>query len=91
MNSNFKDFNKALEQKKEIYLRIKVIPGASKSEIIEIMEDETVKIHIAAPPEKGKANIELIRFLSREFGTSKDKIRIISGAGERMKLVKIKL
>ncbi len=48
------------------YLRIKVIPRSPKNEIVETMKDdsgeETIKIRIKAPPEKGKANTELIKF-----------------------------
>lgn len=85
----FKKFNRA----GEIYLRIKVRPGASKSLVKKIINDQDgpiVKIDIAAPAVKGKANNELIRFLAREFGANKNNIKILSGAGERIKLVKIK-
>lgn len=78
-----------LTDKKEIYLRIKVRPSAVKSEVKEIMEDETIKIAISAPPEKGKANEELLRFLARIFDVSKNNVKIISGKSERIKLVKI--
>lgn len=54
-----------------------------------VMDDETVKIRIAAPPEKGKANKELIKFLSKELSVSKEQITIISGKTEPVKLVKI--
>lgn len=71
------------------YLRIKVLPCSSKNEITDIMDDETVKIRIAAPPEKGKANKELIKFLSKELEVSKDQITIISGKTDQVKLLKI--
>ena len=80
---------KNLENKGEIYLRIKVRPGATRSEIREVRDDDTLKIDIKAPAENNRANEELIRFLSQEFSTTKDQIRILSGAGERTKLVKI--
>jgi len=76
------------------YLRIKVIPKSPKSEIVEILKDEsgeeTVKIRIKAVPEKGKANTELIKFLSKETGVHKDKISILSGKTSQLKLIKIK-
>jgi uncharacterized protein len=71
------------------YLRIKVIPKAPKSELINTMEDGTLKIRIAAPPEKGKANAELIKFLSKHFNISKKQITIISGKSEPLKLIKL--
>jgi uncharacterized protein len=74
----------------EIYLRIKVKPGAAESKIIGVLADETMKINIAAPAEKGKANQELIKFLAKEFAVRKENVKIISGTSDRVKLVKIK-
>jgi len=76
------------------YLRIKVLPKSPKNEVVEILEDadgeKTIKIRIKAVPEKGKANAELIKFLSKELDVPRDKISIISGKTEQLKLVKIK-
>ncbi len=67
------------------YLAIKVIPSAQKTEIKEQMEDETWKIFVSAPPEKGKANAVLEKFLKK---ITKMSVEIISGSSERKKLVK---
>lgn len=83
------DIETQLNNKGEAYLAIKVIPGSSKTEFREIMADGTYKIAIAAVPEKGKANTELIKFLACELKVLKNRFVIISGAGERTKLVKI--
>ena len=78
---------------KSEYLRIKVLPKSPKNEIVEIMEDksgeQTIKIRIKALPEKGKANAELIKFLSKELNIARENISIISGKTEQLKLVKI--
>ncbi|MFC1616033.1 DUF167 domain-containing protein [Patescibacteria group bacterium] len=42
-----------------------------------------------AAPEKGKANAELIKFLSKNLGISKSQISIISGKTDQLKLIKI--
>lgn len=76
--------------KNKPYLRIKVIPKSSKTEITDIMDDDTIKIRIKAAPEKGRANIELIRFLSKELILPKENISIISGKTEQLKLIKLK-
>ena len=79
--------------KNKNYLRIKVIPNSNTNEIKEIMTDdsgeETIKIKIKAIPEKGKANTELIKFLSKELEIKKSNISIISGKTDRIKLIKI--
>lgn len=74
---------------KQPYLRIKVLPKSAKNEIVDIMDDETIKIRIKAPPEKGKANKELIKFLSRELDMPTDQISIIAGKTEALKLIKL--
>ena len=80
---------------KKEYLRIKVIPKSNKTEIAEIMIDgegeETIKIRVKAVPEKGKANEELIKFLSKELEIAREKITIISGKADQLKLIKIEL
>ncbi len=85
----FLNFKKILKDKGELYLRVKVRPGSAKNAIKEVMADETVKIDILAPPIKGKANQELIKFLAKEFDVSINNVKIVSGAGERVKLIKI--
>ncbi len=82
-------FKKDLQEKKELYLRIKVAPSMSNTCIKNIMEDDTIKINISAIPEKGKANKELIKFLSKEFNVLKENISIISGVSNKLKLIKI--
>jgi len=84
------DKKKQLNKAGEIYLRIKARPGAVRNLFTEIMEDETIKIDIAAAPEKGKANRELIKFLAKEFAVLKNNIKIVSGQSEKIKLIKIK-
>lgn len=71
------------------YIRVKIIPKSAKNEIVETMEDETIKIRIKAVPEKGKANKELIKFLSKEYKLSKENITIVSGKTEQIKLLRI--
>lgn len=75
------------------YLRVKVLPRSNKSELVDIMKDgegnETYKIRIKAAAEKGKANAELIKFLASHFEVEKDKISILSGKTDQLKLIKI--
>jgi uncharacterized protein (TIGR00251 family) len=85
----WEDIQKQLDSKGEAYLAVKVMPGSAKTEFRERMADDTYKISIAAAPEKGKANTELIKFLAHEFKVLKNQIIIISGASERTKLIKI--
>lgn len=79
-----------LSERGETYLRVRARPGAVKTELREVLSDETIKINICAPPVDGKANKELLRFLAKEFGVNNGNVSVISGAGDRIKLIKIK-
>lgn len=71
-----------------MFLRVKALPGSAKTEITELLkgEEPTLKIRLAAPPEKGKANLELCKFLGNMFDAQ---CEVISGKAERVKLVKL--
>ena len=83
------EIKQQLKIKGELYLKIKVQPGAGKNQIIEFLSDGTIKISIKALPTKGKANQELIGFLADKLEINKNNVKIISGFKERIKLVKI--
>ena len=70
-------------------LRVKVVPKSSRNEILGPMADGTLKVKIAAAPEKGKANAELCAFLARHYGVPKSAVTILSGASSPRKLVRI--
>jgi uncharacterized protein (TIGR00251 family) len=72
-----------------IALPVRVIPRASRNEIVEILSDQTVKIRLKAPPVEGKANEELVKFLSKILGIPKSKFEIVGGRTGRDKLVSI--
>ncbi len=71
------------------YLRVKVTPKSPKNEVTQILDDDTIKIRIKAVPEKGKANKELIAYIAKELDLPKDKVQIISGKNDPLKLIKI--
>lgn len=66
-------------------LQVTVKPNARKTEILEQGEG-TLKVAVAAPPEDGKANLELVKFLSRKL---KKQVRIVSGFGNKKKLLEV--
>lgn len=69
-------------------LPVKVHPGANRNKITSF-SDGILYVKISAPPDKGKANLELIDFLSRSLGVSKSSITIIKGTTTRNKLISI--
>jgi uncharacterized protein (TIGR00251 family) len=69
-------------------LHIKIIPRASRNEMIE-MPDGTLKIRLTAPPVDGAANEALIDFLSDEWDIPKSNITIVSGFTSRRKIIEV--
>src|SRR3569833_2909822 len=72
----------------DITLNIRVVPRASKSEIVGL-QDDVVKVRIAAPPVAGAANAELIKLLAKAFGVPKSGVEIVSGLSGRTIRVRI--
>jgi uncharacterized protein (TIGR00251 family) len=70
---------------KDNKLKIQVKPNSPKNEIK--IDKGIVKVSVKAPPEKGKANKEVIKFFSKLL---KKDIKIIAGLTSRQKLISIK-
>jgi hypothetical protein len=75
-------------QGKDLVIRLKVQPRASDDAFAEVMDDR-IKLRLTAPPVNGKANIHLIRYLSRIFKVPKGQVLILSGEKGREKRVRI--
>ena len=71
-----------------IVFNVKVIPRASRSEIVG-EQGGVLRVKIAAPPVDGAANEELMRVLAKEFGIRSGAVRILAGQTGRMKRISI--
>ena len=69
-------------------LTVKVTPGASRSEIVGFA-DGTLRVRVAAAPERDKANRELLVFLAKSLGTRKSALAIAGGRTGRTKTVNV--
>lgn len=65
-------------------LRLKVVPGASRSQIAGLLGDR-LKVRIAAPPEAGKANRAVLDLLADWLGTTE--LTLIAGQTHAEKTV----
>ncbi len=74
----------------QLTLDVKVIPRSSKSEIAEFLPDGSLKVKLAAVPEKGKANEELIGVLCDFFDVRKDAVELVTGETSQRKRVRIR-
>jgi uncharacterized protein (TIGR00251 family) len=70
-------------------IKLIVRPNASRNSIDGIYLDR-IKIRISSPPEKGRANKELVKFISEKLGIPKKYIKIISGNSSNLKEIEIR-
>jgi uncharacterized protein len=75
--------------KKGAALAVRVTPRASKNEIVEILSDGTVKVHLTAPPVEGKANLALLKFLANVLDIPVKRLEVVAGATGRDKLISV--
>jgi hypothetical protein len=69
---------------------IKVVPSSGRSEWA-LDRSWNLKCYLKSPPEKGKANQELIKSLAKVLNLTQSNVVIIAGATGRTKTVKIDL
>ena len=71
-------------------IRVKVVPSASREDH-EWLDKENclLKIRVKAPPEKGKANMAVEKYLARILGLAKSDVSISGGHTSALKTVAI--
>jgi uncharacterized protein (TIGR00251 family) len=69
-------------------LRLTVVPGAQRTQVVGLYGDR-LKVRLAAPPEKGAANRELIAFLARALNLPKSALKLTLGPQSRAKVVTV--
>ncbi|MEO8026081.1 MAG: DUF167 domain-containing protein [Bryobacteraceae bacterium] len=70
-------------------LRVKIVPRSSRNEIVGELPDGTLRIKIAAVPEKGKANAALCAFLAEHYGVAKSAVTLVNGHTSALKTIRI--
>jgi uncharacterized protein len=71
-----------------IELRVKVVPGASRSRIDGLYGD-CLKVRVAAPPERGQANQAVIAMLAEKLGVGEAHVDVVAGHASPRKIVRI--
>ena len=71
-----------------VRIAVQAHPGAKRNEVVRF-EEGVWHIKIAAPPTEGKANKELIEFLSDVLDVSKSRITIEKGTAGHRKLIAV--
>ena len=71
-----------------VLLGVKVVPGASRTAILGPW-NARLRIAVAAAPEKGKANAELVAFLAKRLNLKKSDVAVVQGITSPLKTVRI--
>lgn len=69
----------------ELLIQVKVLPRSSRSEVVELLADGSMKVRLMAIPEKGRANEELIELIADYFGVRKNAVELIAGETSQRK------
>ena len=70
----------------ETAVRVNVQPKASRNQVLGFREN-VLQVKVTAPPERGKANEDLVELLAESLGVSKGRIRILKGHTSREKWI----
>lgn len=71
-----------------IFLRLKVVPGSSRDRIVGELAG-ALKVTVAAPPERGKANKAVTRLVAEALGLRPHQVEVIGGIGSPNKTIRI--
>jgi hypothetical protein len=69
-------------------LRLRVVPGARRSEVVGRLGGAW-KLRVHAAPERGRANDEVVRLLTHALGVSRSAVSIVRGHASADKLVAV--
>ncbi len=69
-------------------LTLFIKPSRNRTELI-CESDGTLTMHVTAPPVKGKANREIIKWISKRIGKPSSHVRLIAGAHSQTKVLEI--
>lgn len=70
-------------------LALRITPRASQNQIVGILDDGTVKVHLAADPTNANVNGELVAFLAEVLGVPRTRLEVVAGENGRDKLLSV--
>lgn len=71
-----------------VEFEVKVVPGSSRTAVAGEYGAK-LRVNVAAPPEKGKANKMLVEFLAEALAVRKNDITIVRGEATPVKRIRI--
>ena len=71
-----------------VVIAVSAVPGAGRSEIVG-RHGDALKVRVAVPPEKGKANDAIAALLAHAIGVAPSAVPLVSGATGRAKRFRV--
>lgn len=71
-------------------IRVKVIPKSSFN-LVTAELDGSLRVKLTSPPEKGKANSQLVELLAKHYNIKKSAVKILKGLASSHKIIEVKL
>jgi hypothetical protein len=68
---------------------VRITPRASRNQIVGVLNDNTVKVHLVCGPSDEEINVELISYMAEVLGVPKSRVEIVAGRNGRDKLVSV--
>ena len=75
---------------KSVRLRLRVSAGASRRRVLGV-HGGALKLSVKAPPEKGRANKDVVSLVAETFGLAASDVEILSGESSPDKVVRLAL
>jgi hypothetical protein len=69
-------------------LTVRVTPSAGRDALLG-WQDDTLRLSVAAPAQRGKANEAALRLLSVALGLPRERLRIVRGQTSRRKIIAV--
>lgn len=70
-------------------LRIRLTPRGGRDAVDGWIDNDVLRVRVAAPPVDGAANDALLRLIAKRAGVAASRVTLVSGAQARFKLVEI--
>lgn len=70
-------------------LAVRITPRASRNQIVGVLNDGTIKVHLASEPADEGLNVDLVDYLAEVLGVPKSRVEIVAGENGRDKLVSV--
>ncbi len=85
---NASQFEDSVEMKNTLKMKSGIVPAASNPVVVGWLGD-SFNVCVASPPEKGRANRELLKLLEDGLQLQASDIAIVAGAGSQLNTVEI--